>query len=326
MERIKQFQQQIEEELARTCINGHPDELYAPIRYTLSLGGKRLRPLLVLLGNQLFNGNTAKAIGPALGVEVFHNFTLLHDDIMDNAPLRRNKETVHKKWNNNIAILSGDTMFVLSQQLVMRAEDDVLRNVLHLFNKTAIEVCEGQQLDMNFERTDKVSILQYLHMIKLKTAVLLACSLKTGAYTAHASEEQAQLLYEFGKHMGIAFQLQDDILDVYGNPDKFGKQVGGDIIANKKTFLLLKALELAKLNPYKSEELNLWLMSKEEDVKHKVEAVTAIYNFLGIREIANREMHLQFEKGLACLDKIEGNTEIKELLRTFTTDLLYREV
>ena len=203
-----------------------------------------MRPVLLLMACELFDSACEKAIRPAMGIEVFHNFTLLHDDIMDKAPLRRNQPTVHHRWNSDIAILSGDTMFVKSYQLMMQTEDKYMREVLEIFNKTAIEVCEGQQLDMNFETLTNVSIADYLHMITLKTAVLLAGSLQIGAVIGGAKSADARHLYEFGKNIGIAFQLQDDILDVFGDAEKFGKQVGGDILSNKKTFLLLKPLKL----------------------------------------------------------------------------------
>jgi len=230
------FQSIIEEEIKKISLGSSPRELYEPIRYMLALGGKRLRPSLLLMSTELFGGNTKDAISPALGIEVFHNFTLLHDDIMDKAPLRRSQETVHKKWNPDIAILSGDTMFVKSCELMMKVDDGILRKVMTLFYETATEVCEGQQLDMNFESRSSVTIDEYIHMISLKTAMLLGCSMKTGAWIANANEADANHLYDFGKNIGIAFQLHDDILDVYGDELKFGKQVGGDIIANKKLF------------------------------------------------------------------------------------------
>ena len=270
METLKIYQQKIEEGILNLNLPSYPTHLYEPINYILAIGGKRLRPTLVFIGCDLFNGDLNDALKPALAIEVFHNFTLMHDDIMDEAPLRRGKETVHKRWNLPIAILSGDAMFVKAQQLMMHVPDNNLRIILDTFNKTALEVCEGQQMDMDFESMKIVTIPNYIQMIRLKTAVLLGCSLKIGALIAGANELQANTIYNIGLNLGIAFQLQDDILDVYGDPNKFGKQVGGDIIANKKTFLLLKALELASLNPYKKEELNTWLLAGAEHANDKV--------------------------------------------------------
>jgi len=321
---IKHFQALIEDELNSLQYNSQPAELYDPIKYILSLGGKRMRPVLVLTGCDLFGGDIHKAIKPALGIEVFHNFTLLHDDIMDKAPLRRNKQTVHEKWNVNTAILSGDTMFVQAFQLMMKVEDNVLRKTLDLFNKTAIEVCEGQQTDMVFEQRHKVSIPQYIKMIELKTAVLLAASLKTGALIGGAREEDARALYEFGKNIGIAFQLQDDILDVYGKAEKFGKQAGGDIISNKKTFLLLKAMEMA--NKYMSEELQGWINAPEFKPTEKVEAVTSIYNFLGVKALAEKEMNRYYSRAMDSLKSIPVGEEKKQGLIAFADSLMVREV
>src|ERR1700759_413091 len=235
----------------------YPAQLYEPISYILSLGGKRMRPALLLMACDLFGGDVDAAIPPALAIEVFHNFTLMHDDIMDNAPIRRGHATVHTKWNQNVGILSGDVMLVQGYKLMMQVPDHLLRPILDIFNVTAIGVCEGQQLDMEFEELTNVSIDEYLNMIKLKTAVVLGGALKIGALIGGADTKDADLLSDFGVNLGIAFQLQDDILDVYGDPEKFGKQVGGDIISNKKTYLLLKSLELA--NKQQSSELHNWL-------------------------------------------------------------------
>lgn len=301
-----------------------PAELYDPIKYILSLGGKRMRPVLLLASCNLFTDDVKEAIKPALGIEVFHNFTLLHDDIMDNAPLRRGNATVHEKWNNNIAILSGDTMFVLSYQLVQHAPDFVLRKVMSLFSATAVQVCEGQQLDMNFETQSNVTIPVYLKMIELKTAVLLAASLQMGAFIGGAGEEDAANLYEFGRNIGIAFQLQDDILDVYGDAETFGKQVGGDIIANKKTYLLLKALAIA--HKYQKEELEHWLAIKDFNKAEKVKAVTDIYNYLNVRKLAEDEMKKYYEKAISHLNKVNVNGDRKKLLQSFADKLMVRTV
>jgi geranylgeranyl diphosphate synthase type II len=285
-----------------------------------------MRPVLTLAACEMFGGNYKDAAYSALAIEVFHNFTLLHDDIMDKAPLRRNKATVHNKWNENIAILSGDAMFVKSQQLMLKTPDYALRSVLEVFHQTALEVCEGQQLDMNFESMNNVSLHNYIHMIELKTAVLLGAALKIGALIAKADEGNSKQVYQFGKNIGIAFQLKDDILDVYGDPEKFGKQVGGDILSNKKTYLLLKAIELAKLNKYKEEELTLWLRASEFDPKHKVEAVTEIYNFLGVKKLAEQEMEHYYSLALKNLNSITVPEQNKIALVEFADYLMKREV
>ena len=229
----------IERELGKIEYPNSPSKLYQPIEYVMGLGGKRMRPILLLMAYQLFDENIEKAIPPALGIEIFHNFTLLHDDIMDNAPIRRGQQTVHEKWDNNVAILSGDTMLVQVYQLLSDVDKSIVKEVLSVFNKAATQVCEGQQWDMDFETQENVQLADYMKMIENKTAVLLAASLQIGGITAGASKESQNNLYHFGLNMGIAFQLKDDLLDAFGNPDEFGKQIGGDIKANKKTFLLL---------------------------------------------------------------------------------------
>jgi geranylgeranyl diphosphate synthase type II len=326
MKKLTAFQDLIEEGLRALPLSGKPVELFEPMRYVLALGGKRMRPLLTLIACDLFDGVPAEALGPALGIELFHNFSLVHDDIMDKAPLRRNNPTIHEKWNPNTAILSGDAMLILAYQQIAKAPPEKLSAVLEIFNHTALLVCEGQQLDMNFEKTFQVSIRQYLGMIELKTAVLLAGSLKTGAVLGKASAEDAERIYQFGKNMGIAFQLQDDILDVYGDSDKFGKQKGGDILSNKKTFLLLKAFELAKNMPYKYEELMQWIHAPEFKPQDKVEAVTGIYDCFNIRSLAHAEMEKYYNKALSMLDEIPADPEKKEMLRSLTGSLMVREV
>lgn len=326
MDSIKLYHQQIEQAIKESKYGSNPKELYDPIEYIMSLGGKRMRPILVMMACDLFDGDTTKALHPALAIEIFHNFTLVHDDIMDKAPLRRNKETVHIKWNDNIAILSGDAMMVKAYQEICKAEPEQLPELLKIFNDTALKVCEGQQMDMNYESLLKVSIPQYIKMIELKTAVLLAGALKIGALIGGAREEDAQHLYDFGKHIGIAFQLQDDILDVYANADKFGKQKGGDIIANKKTFLLLKAMEMAENNRYLKEELQQWIAAPQFDPNEKVEAVTNIYNFLNVKELARNEMQKQYELGISALKQIPANEEKKQALIAFADSLMVREV
>jgi geranylgeranyl diphosphate synthase type II len=300
-----------------------PAELYEPISYILDLGGKRLRPSLLLMACDLFGGDVDKAIEPALAIEVFHNFTLMHDDIMDKAPLRRGKKTVHEKWNANVAILSGDAMMVEANKLMMKVDEAILRRVMDVFNETATGVCEGQQIDMSFEQRNNVLIDEYLDMIRLKTAVLLGGTLKIGAIIGGASLNDAQLLYSFGVNLGIAFQLQDDILDVYGDPEKFGKQVGGDILSNKKTYLLIKALELAR--DEQADNLNSWLNLEQFDAAEKVLAVTAIYNQLDIRQYAEYAMQTYAEKAFDALDQINLSEDRRQYLRQFADSLLVRE-
>lgn len=298
----------------------YPAELYEPITYILSIGGKRMRPALLLMACDLFGGDVESALPPALAIEVFHNFTLMHDDIMDNAPIRRGRATVHEKWNQNVAILSGDVMLIEGYKLMMQVRNDILRQVLDIFNDTAVGVCEGQQLDMTFETSPDISIEEYINMIRLKTAVVLGGALKIGALIGKADQKDADFLSEFGINLGIAFQLQDDILDVYGDPEKFGKQVGGDIISNKKTYLLIKALELAN-----GPELNSWLAAKEFDNAEKVTAVTAIYNSADVRRYAEEEMQGYAEQAFRALEQINLPEESKQYLRDFADGLLVRE-
>lgn len=326
MTTIATYQQQIEDALKDKKYGSNPKELYEPISYIMSLGGKRLRPVLVFIAADIFDGDTSKALHPALAIELFHNFTLVHDDLMDKAPLRRNQPTVHEKWNSNIAILSGDAMMVRAYQELCLADPTMLPQLLEIFSDTAVKVCEGQQYDMNYESMTKVSIQQYIKMIELKTAVLLGGALKIGAAIGGAREEDAQRLYDFGKHIGIAFQLQDDILDVYADAAKFGKQKGGDIIANKKTYLLLKALEMAESNRYMKEELHQWIAAPHFDAKEKVEAVINIYNFLNVKELARTEMQKNYELALTFLKDIPVDDTKKQSLVNFAESLMVREV
>ena len=323
MHSIEQLQNIINKAIAETKYTAKPAELYEPISYLMRLGGKRMRPVLVLVSTELFGGDVLKALDAAIGIELFHNFTLMHDDIMDKAPLRRGNPTVHVKWNESAAILSGDVMFVEAYKLMIRVDDSILRKVLDIFSDTASGVCQGQQADMNFEKRDHVSLEEYIEMIRLKTAVLLAGSMQIGALIGGAEKEQADLLYEFGENLGLAFQLQDDILDVYGDPEKFGKQVGGDILADKKTFLLIKAKELAKGES--ASELDKWLNKPDVLPDNKVNAITSIYNSLGVRKLAEAEMENYVRKALNALDKIIVENSRKELLRGFAEQLLIRE-
>lgn len=301
-----------------------PAELYAPIRYIMSLGGKRMRPMLVLLGKYAVADDWQKEVQAAIAVEMFHNFTLLHDDIMDKAPLRRGQPTVHEKWNESIAILSGDTMLVKTyDHLLEHTPAALLPTLMRRFGKTAVEVCEGQQMDMNFEQRKRVTMDEYIAMIRLKTAVLLGFSLEMGALLGGASPETVASLYEFGLQLGIGFQLKDDILDVYGEPDKFGKQVGGDIIANKKTFLLIRALELA--NPMQTRELDYWLGVANFNPQNKVDAVKEIYDHLHIRQQAEEAMNSYFDKGFAALAAANLAPERFETLRSFARSVIERE-
>lgn len=314
----------IEEAIQQLQTGKKPAELYEPMQYIMSLGGKRMRPMLVLLGKYAVAEDWQNDVPAAIAVEMFHNFTLLHDDIMDKAPLRRGQPTVHEKWNENVAILSGDAMLVKTyEQLLEHVPAALLPAVLRKFNKTAVEVCEGQQMDMNFERRKRVQMDEYLEMIRLKTAVLLGFSLEMGAMLGGASSQTASRLYEFGIQLGIGFQLKDDILDVYSEPDKFGKQVGGDIIANKKTFLLIRALELA--NPMQTRELDYWLGVENFDPQVKVDAVKEIYDQLKVKEQAEQAMNAYFEKGFTALAAAGLAPDRYETLRNFAQSVIERE-
>ncbi|HAL83246.1 MAG TPA: isoprenyl synthetase [Mucilaginibacter sp.] len=323
MKKLQDLQEMINKAVIKLPFPTYPAALYEPITYILSLGGKRMRPALLLMACDLFGGDVEAAMSPALAIEVFHNFTLMHDDIMDNAPLRRGNVTVHELWNNNVGILSGDVMLIEGYKLMMQVEDRLLRPILNIFNDTAVGVCEGQQLDMEFEERNEVHIDEYLNMIRLKTAVVLGGALKIGALIGGADRRDAELLSSFGEHLGLAFQLQDDILDVYGDPEKFGKQVGGDIISNKKTYLLIKALELA--TEQQTKELNYWIALKEFDNTEKVEAVTAIYNLLEVRQYAETAMQTYADKAFEALDAINLPEDHKQYLRDFADGLLVRE-
>lgn len=325
MATFESFEETINTELERLCrqLPSAPPELYDPIKYVLSNKAKRVRPAMALMACNLFGGDVEKAVPAALGIELFHNFTLIHDDLMDNAPMRRGRPSVQQKWNNNVAILSGDGIFVKSMELISKTDSPVLKKILEVFTKTAMQVCEGQQLDMTYEATHQISLGQYLKMIELKTAVLIAASLEIGALTGGSGEEDARNLYEFGKNMGIAFQLQDDILDVYGEEHKFGKQKGGDIIANKKTYLLVKAMELA--SGYIGEELNNWVFAPEFAPQDKIAAVTGIYDRLNVKKLAETEMQKYALKARAFIKNSPANSNKKEALIAFTDRLLNRD-
>ncbi|HTH58386.1 MAG TPA: polyprenyl synthetase family protein [Cyclobacteriaceae bacterium] len=319
---VEEFRTLIDAEIRKQQFGFQPKSLYEPIRYIMALGGKRLRPLLTLFSYSLYRTDVETIVPYAAAIEAFHNFTLLHDDIMDKAPLRRGKKTVHEKWNVNTAILSGDVMLVKVYEMFLGLEEKKLKAVLPIFNQCAAEVCEGQQWDMEFEAKPKVSEAQYIEMIRLKTAVLLGFSLELGAALADAPVVDQKLLRDFGVNIGIGFQLKDDLLDVYADKKKFGKQVGGDIIANKKTFLLIKALEKAKGD--RKKELGKWLVSKKFDKRKKINAVTAIYDDLGIPKITEAKMNQFFDKGFASVSELSVNKKANSLIE-FARNLIDRE-
>ncbi|MCS7018024.1 MAG: polyprenyl synthetase family protein [Cytophagales bacterium] len=314
----------IEKAILQLELGEKPVELYEPIHYIMSLGGKRMRPMLVLLGKYAVSGSWQETVPAAIVVEMFHNFTLLHDDVMDKAPLRRGKPTVHVKWNENIALLSGDAMLVKTyEHLMNHVPATILPALLRRFCQTAIQVCEGQQMDMNFEQLKRVSMEEYLAMIRLKTAVLLGFSLEMGALLGGASSHTIDKLYEFGIQLGIGFQLKDDMLDVYGEPDKFGKQVGGDIIANKKTYLLIRALE--KANAMQTRELDYWLSVESFDPQTKIDAVKEIYDQLHVQQDAENIMNQYFERGFTTLAEAGLAPERYETLYCFARSIIERE-
>ena len=322
MVEITEISKKLEDSIPKLNLPEYPSGLYEPIRYILSLGGKRIRPLMTLLAAEMFDHTPYNALPQALAIEVFHNFTLLHDDIMDDAPLRRNQQTVHLKWNVNTGILSGDAMLIKAYQLLSASPPIYLAEILTLFNDTAIGVCEGQQLDMEFETRAKVTIAEYVEMIRLKTAVLLACAMKTGAIVGGSTDEEANKMYEIGQNLGLAFQLQDDILDVFGT-EKVGKRKGGDIISNKKTYLLITALELAKGKDL--EELNHWISATDFNPDEKVESVIAIFNRLKIRELATEEMNRFSDKAIELFSDISVPEERKGNFHQVIKSLLVRE-
>lgn len=320
---FKEIQEKIEREIGQLEFDCPPKSLYEPITYILSLGGKRIRPALVLMAYNLYREDVEKAIRPAIGLEVFHNFTLLHDDLMDQADKRRNKPTVHKVWNANTAILSGDAMLIAAYQLIGETAPEHLKEVLDLFTRTALEICGGQQYDMEFESRMDVSEEEYLEMIRLKTAVLLACSLKTGAILGGASREDAENLYRFGINIGLAFQLQDDLLDVYGDTKTFGKNIGGDILCNKKTFLLINALRRAEGE--QKAQLEHWIARKDFDAAEKIAAVTNIYNVLGLKELSKAKMQTYYAEGMKNLVALSVSEERLAVLKEVTSRLMFRQ-
>lgn len=301
----------IQDRIANIDWNREPYGLYAPIAYTMEAGGKRVRPQLAVIACELFGGNPEEVASAAMALEVFHNFTLLHDDVMDQAEVRRGRPTVHVKWNQNTAILSGDQMLIEAYKLLASVNADKLPKVFHLFNKMATEICEGQQYDVDFETQEQVTLEEYLKMIRLKTAVLLATALQIGAYVAGANEEQQEALYQFGINIGLAFQIQDDILDVWGDPATFGKAVGGDICCNKKTFVLLSALMMADDEQRKA--LNDWFAQLLEENTEKITSVKNIYNALGVRASCERVVEEYTNSALAILNTLPQNDATDKL-------------
>lgn len=324
MHSISEYQSFISEHFSVISINREPKNLYEPIAYILSLGGKRMRPVLTLMTTEIFNADYKKALAAATAVEVFHNFSLIHDDIMDDAPLRRGNETVHEKWDVNTGILSGDAMLILAYQYFEHYEPRIFQSLAKLFSKTALEVCEGQQWDVDFEQRDDVTIPEYLKMIEYKTAVLVGAAMKMGAIVAETSEDNANLIYDFGLNLGIAFQLQDDYLDAFGNPETFGKQVGGDIIENKKTYLYLKAMEFAKTED-KEQLLHLFSI-QPNDAADKVASVKEIFNRTGASDATQEAIKNYTFKAFTMLEQMDIETEKKTMLKAFGENLMMRKV
>lgn len=300
-----------------------PESIYEPIRYVLSIGGKRIRPVLMLLAYNMYKDDPEHILMPACALETYHNYTLLHDDLMDNADVRRGVPTVHRKWNANTAILSGDSMLVVAYQRMAQCDAGKLKPVLDLFTETALEIGEGQQYDMDFECRNDVTEEEYIEMIRLKTSVLLACAMKIGAILADAPAEDADQLYKFGEQLGLAFQLQDDLLDVYGDPKVFGKAIGGDITSNKKTYMLINAMQRA--DDRQRAELERWISARDFDHAEKIAAVTGIYNQLGIRELCETRINHYFAESEKSLARVAVSDERKAQLREFMAALLKRE-
>ncbi|MCF1190034.1 polyprenyl synthetase family protein [Mangrovimonas sp. AS39] len=324
MQQISFYQEVFLNYLETFKVQKEPANLYNPINYILSLGGKRLRPVLTLMTSDIFSGDHQKALDAALSIEVFHNFSLIHDDIMDDAPLRRGNETVHEKWDINTGILSGDAMLILAYQLFENYESEIFKDLAKLFSKTALEVCEGQQYDIDFETRDDVTIAEYLKMIEYKTAVLIGAAMKMGAIVAQASQEDQDRIYDFGKNLGVAFQLQDDYLDAFGDPKTFGKQVGGDIIENKKTYLYLKGLEMASSDS--RNQLQGFYSAKTNDAGEKIEAVKTIFADSGSADATKLAIKEYTEKAFSMLDNLKISADKKQLLRAFGEQLMNRTV
>ncbi len=308
--------------LAQLPYERKPKSLYEPVEYVLSIGGKRIRPVLTLMGYNLWKEDPERILMPAVGLETYHNYTLLHDDLMDNADMRRGYPTVHRRWDANKAILSGDSMLVLAYQRMQQVPAEKLPAVLELFTETALEIGEGQEYDMTFETRNDVTENEYIEMIRLKTSVLLACALKTGALLADAPQEDADRLYRVGEQVGLAFQLQDDLLDVYGDPKVFGKAIGGDITSNKKTYMLINAYNRA--NDEQRKELEHWIGAKEFDRQEKVAAVTRLYDAIGIRQLCEDKINYYFQQASQTLSEVNVTDERKAQLRQYMDELLHR--
>ena len=323
MYKAEELLKKVNEALEGLVYDRKPATLYDPIKYVLSLGGKRVRPVLMLLAYNLYKEDPEKIMTQAIALETYHNFTLLHDDLMDNADMRRGHETVHRKWDPNQAILSGDTMLLQAFQRMGQCEADKLQQVIGVFTETTLEIDEGQQLDVEFETRNDVTEDEYVEMIRLKTSVLLACAVKIGAILAGASEEDQDNLYKFGEQIGLAFQLQDDLLDVYGDPKVFGKNIGGDITSNKKTYMLINAVNRA--NAQQREELTKWIEAKTFDRNEKVKAVTRLYDEIGIRALCEQKMEACYELGLQHLAKVSVSEERKATLKAYAAAMMKRQ-
>jgi geranylgeranyl diphosphate synthase type II len=321
---IKQYQEEFSDFMQDYLAFKEPGNLYQPIEYILKLGGKRLRPTLALLSTDIFNGEYKNCLNAALAIELFHNFSLMHDDIMDDAPLRRGEQTVHEKWDVNTGILSGDAMLILAYQLFEEYESTTFKELAKLFSKTALEVCEGQQYDIDFETRDDVTLQEYLKMIEYKTAVLIASAMKIGAIVARASRSDQEKIYEFGKNLGIAFQLQDDYLDAFGDPQTFGKQVGGDIIENKKTFLYLRSMAYCDVDEL--QQLEHLYSIYPEDVETKINTVKEIFESTGSAEATKMEIEIYTIKAFSVLSTLNISEDKKSLLKQFGEDLMNRNV
>ena len=313
----------INQYLSKLSYDRKPASLYEPIKYVLDLGGKRIRPILMLLSYNLYKDNPQEILSSACALETYHNYTLLHDDLMDEAPLRRGQQTVHMKWNANQAILSGDSMLVLAYERLAKCDTKHLEAVLSLFTETALQIGEGQQYDMEFEMRNDVAVEEYIEMIRLKTSVLLACATKMGAILADATQEDAENLYKFGEQIGLAFQLQDDYLDVYGDAKVFGKKIGGDIVSNKKTYMLITAFNQA--NTGQRAELENWVNKKDFNTEEKIVAITRLYNQIGIDKLAKEKMNFYYEQGKNFLDAVKLPDERKEALAEYAAKMMKRQ-
>lgn len=320
---VSRLSEMVNRHIEELTFTRYPEDLYNPVTYVLSMGGKRLRPVLMLMAYNLYREQVEDIWGPVTGIEVYHNYTLLHDDVMDHADLRRGKPTVHKVWNENTAILSGDAMLVLAYRYMAQCPAFCQKEVLDLFSLTALEICEGQQLDMEFEQRKDVTEDEYVEMIRLKTSVLLACALKIGAMLGGASVGDSDALYDFGMNMGVAFQLQDDWLDVYGDPAVFGKNIGGDILCNKKTYLLIKAFERA--DEARKARLEAWLDAVSYTPEEKIAAVTALYDQLGVKELCRQKIEEYTRRAQDCLALVSVPVEKKRELENLLNQLMYRK-